>query len=72
MDGATFFDPFVLSGADQDRVEVVDAAAGTELINYSYPVFDIVYLTIFPFWTWVVMASIAMLVRREETAAIAR
>ena len=39
MDGATFFDPFVMGGADQDRVEVIDTAAGTELINYSFDIF---------------------------------
>ena len=30
--------------------------------------FDIVYLTIFPFWVWVFIASLVMLARREETA----
>jgi hypothetical protein len=30
--------------------------------------FDVVYVTIFPFWTWVLVASIVMLMRREETA----
>ena len=30
--------------------------------------FDVVYLTIFPFWTWVFIASVVMLVRRKETA----
>ena len=30
--------------------------------------FDVVYITIFPFWTWVLVASIVMLVRREKTA----
>lgn len=39
MDGATFFDPFVMDGADQDRVEVVDRAAGTELLYYSFDIF---------------------------------
>jgi MYXO-CTERM domain-containing protein len=39
MDGATFFDPFVMDGAADDRVEVVDTAAGTELIDYSYDIF---------------------------------
>lgn len=39
MDGATFFDPFVMDGAADDRVEVVDTAAGTELITYSYDIF---------------------------------
>lgn len=42
MDGATFFDPFVLDGAADDRVEVVDTAAGTELLNYSYTLFGVV------------------------------
>ncbi len=44
MDGATFFDPFVMGGADQDRVEVIDTGAGTELINYSYPLFEIIQI----------------------------
>jgi MYXO-CTERM domain-containing protein len=44
MDGATFFDPFVMGGADQDRVEVIDEGAGTELINYSYPLFEIIQI----------------------------
>lgn len=39
MDGATFFDPFVMDGADQDRVEVIDTAAGLEVINYSFDIF---------------------------------
>jgi MYXO-CTERM domain-containing protein len=39
MDGATFFDPFVMDGAADDRVEVIDEAAGTELITYSYDIF---------------------------------
>jgi hypothetical protein len=30
--------------------------------------FDVVYVTIFPFWTWVLVASIVMLTRREQTA----
>ncbi|MES2644477.1 MAG: MYXO-CTERM sorting domain-containing protein [Myxococcota bacterium] len=42
MDGATFFDPFVMDGAADDRVEVVDTAAGTELLNYSYQLFGVV------------------------------
>ncbi len=42
MDGATFFDPFVMDGAVQDRVEVVDAGIGTELLNYSYTVLSVV------------------------------
>jgi MYXO-CTERM domain-containing protein len=39
MDGATFFDPFVLPGAPDERVEVVDTSAGTQLIQYSYDIF---------------------------------
>jgi uncharacterized protein (TIGR03382 family) len=39
MDGATFFDPFVLDGAPQDHVSVTDTAAGTQLIDYSYDIF---------------------------------
>ncbi|MDP2312145.1 MAG: MYXO-CTERM sorting domain-containing protein [Pseudomonadota bacterium] len=42
MDGATFFDPFVMDGAADDRVEVIDSAAGTELLNYSYQLFGVV------------------------------
>jgi hypothetical protein len=34
-------------------------------------VFDVIYLTIFPFWTWVFIASIVMLRRRKETATTA-
>jgi hypothetical protein len=30
--------------------------------------FDVVYITIWPFWTWVLVASIVMLTRREPTA----
>jgi hypothetical protein len=30
--------------------------------------FDVVYLNIFPFWTWVLIASIVMLMRRGKTA----
>ena len=30
--------------------------------------FDVVYVTIWPFWTWVLVASIVMLTRREPTA----
>ena len=30
--------------------------------------FDIVYLTIFPFWTWVFVASLVMTVRRNQPA----
>jgi hypothetical protein len=33
--------------------------------------FDVVYLNIFPFWTWVFIASVVMLMRREETATTA-
>jgi Domain of unknown function (DUF4386) len=33
--------------------------------------FDVIYLTIFPFWTWVFIASIVMLMRRKETATTA-
>jgi hypothetical protein len=33
--------------------------------------FDVVYGTIFPFWTWVIIASIVMLIRREKTATTA-
>jgi hypothetical protein len=33
--------------------------------------FDVIYLNIFPFWVWVFIASIVMLMRREETAATA-
>ena len=33
--------------------------------------FDLIYGTIFPFWTWVLIASIVMLVRREEAATTA-
>jgi Domain of unknown function (DUF4386) len=29
--------------------------------------FDVVYLTIFPFWTWVFIASVVMIVRRNHT-----
>ncbi|MDP2309552.1 MAG: MYXO-CTERM sorting domain-containing protein [Pseudomonadota bacterium] len=39
MDGATFFDPFVMDGAVDDRVEVIDSAAGTELLNYAFDIF---------------------------------
>jgi hypothetical protein len=34
-------------------------------------IFDVVYDTIFPFWTWVLIASIVMLMRREKTATTA-
>jgi len=30
--------------------------------------FDVLYLTIFPFWTWVFVASVVMLVRHKEPA----
>ena len=30
--------------------------------------FDVIYLNILPFWVWVFIASIVMLVRRGETA----
>jgi hypothetical protein len=30
--------------------------------------FDVIYVNIFPFWGWVFVASIVMLVRREKTA----
>src|SRR5262245_8491115 len=30
--------------------------------------FDVLYLTIFPFWGWVLIASVVMLVRRQGTA----
>jgi hypothetical protein len=33
--------------------------------------FDVIYGNIFPFWTWVLVASIVMLRRREETATTA-
>lgn len=39
MDGATFFDPFVLDGSVEDRVEVTDTLLNAELINYSYEIF---------------------------------
>ena len=29
---------------------------------------DVVYLTIFPFWGWVFIASVVMLVRQKKTA----
>jgi hypothetical protein len=32
---------------------------------------DVIYLTIFPFWTWVLIASVAMLVRRKKTSTTA-
>lgn len=38
MDGNTFFDPFVLDGAAQDRAEIVDKLDATQLIYYSYEV----------------------------------
>ena len=33
--------------------------------------FDVIYLTIFPFWTWVFIVSMVMLMRRERTAPTA-
>jgi hypothetical protein len=33
--------------------------------------FDVIYLTIFPFWTWVLIASIVMLTRRQESTTTA-
>jgi hypothetical protein len=33
--------------------------------------FDVIYLTIVPFWTWVFIVSIVMLMRRERTAPAA-
>jgi hypothetical protein len=33
--------------------------------------FDVIYLTIFPFWTWVFIASIVMLRRSRQTATTA-
>jgi hypothetical protein len=33
--------------------------------------FDVVYQTIFPIWVWVFIASVVMLLRREETPATA-
>jgi hypothetical protein len=33
--------------------------------------FDLVYLNILPFWVWVFIASIVMLMQREETATAA-
>lgn len=33
--------------------------------------FDVIYLNITPFWAWVLIASIVMLMRREETATTA-
>jgi hypothetical protein len=33
--------------------------------------FDVIYLNILPFWVWVFIASIVMLMRREETATAA-
>jgi hypothetical protein len=32
---------------------------------------DVIYVTIFPFWTWVFIVSIVMLMRREKTATTA-
>ncbi len=40
FEGAQFFDPFVLDGAAEPRVEIVDTGAGTSIINYTYTVFS--------------------------------
>jgi hypothetical protein len=39
MDGSTFFDPFVLEGAAEPRVEIIDTTDSTQLIQYSYEIF---------------------------------
>ena len=39
MDGSVRFDPFVLDGAAQPRVEIVDTTDSTQLIQYSYEIF---------------------------------
>lgn len=40
FEGAQFFDPFLLDGAAEPRVEIVDTGAGTSIINYTYTVFS--------------------------------
>lgn len=40
MDGAQRFDPFVLDGAAEPRVEIVDTTDSTQLIQYSYEIFS--------------------------------
>ena len=39
MDGRAIFDPFVLEGAAEPRVEIEDTTDSTQLINYSYEIF---------------------------------
>jgi MYXO-CTERM domain-containing protein len=39
MDGRAVFDPFVLEGASEPRVEIEDTTDSTQLINYSYEIF---------------------------------
>ncbi|MBM4369054.1 MAG: hypothetical protein FJ102_22755 [Deltaproteobacteria bacterium] len=39
MDGSERFDPFVLPGAVQEYVEIVDTTDSTQLIQYSYEIF---------------------------------
>jgi MYXO-CTERM domain-containing protein len=39
MDGRAIFDPFVLEGASEPRVEIEDTTDSTQLINYSYEIF---------------------------------
>ncbi len=39
MDGRAIFDPFVLEGSAQPRVEIEDTTDSTQLINYSYEIF---------------------------------
>src|SRR5262245_11897861 len=40
------------------------------LVAATVLLFDVVYITIFPFWVWVFIASVVMLVRREATARL--
>ena len=39
MDGRAIFDPFVLEGAAQPRVEIEDTTDSTQPLNYSYEIF---------------------------------
>ena len=40
MDGRKIFTPFVLEGAEEPRVEIVDTTDSLQLINYSYEIFS--------------------------------
>ena len=59
MDGTEFFDPFVLEGAAQSLVEIVDTTDSTQLIQYSYEIFSGVSLDFYADMTPTITVSFA-------------